>query len=79
MKILTAGDEKGMDIDIDSGENVDGFVVTDKDGNEAVIDSVTQMEKLKTLDPEELVNASNFMAETVKSLGVDATPKLLQK
>ena len=41
----------------------------DKDGNEAVIDSVTQVEKLKTLKPEELVNTLKFMVETVKALG----------
>ena len=45
--------------------------------NEAVIESVTHEEQLKSLEPKELVQASKFMVETVQTLGEDVATKLV--
>ena len=72
----------GDDMDVDSRENADCFVVVDKEGNEVVMESVTQehvAENLKTLEPEQLAKTSKFMAETVEILGEDAAAKVVEE
>jgi hypothetical protein len=65
-----------MDMDVESGDNAADYVVADHEGNEVILDTLTQeqvVEKLKTLEPEQLVKASEVMDQTIQSLGDSAT------
>jgi hypothetical protein len=62
------------DMDVESPEDAENFVVTDQLWNEVVMEKViaTQekvVEKLKTLEPEQLVKATGVMGEALKTLG----------
>lgn len=62
-----------VDMKMDSGDNANDFVVADHEGNEVVLEEVTQeqvVEKLKTLEPEQLVTAAEV---SIKTLGNSAT------
>jgi hypothetical protein len=61
-------------MEVESPQDMDGFVVTDKQGNEAVMEELicvqeNVVEKLKTLGPEQLVKATGLMGEALQSLG----------
>ena len=62
------------DMDMESPEDAENFVVADQLGNEVVMEKViaTQekvVEKLKTLEPEQLVKATGLMGEALMTLG----------
>ena len=62
------------DMEVESPQDMDGFVIADKQGNEVVMEEVaaTQekvVEKLKTLGPEQLVKATRLMGEALMTLG----------
>ena len=62
------------DMEVESPQDMDGFVIAVKQGNEVVMEEVaaTQekvVEKLKTLGPEQLVKATGLMGEALMTLG----------
>ncbi|MCO6517240.1 MAG: hypothetical protein J6586_12265, partial [Snodgrassella sp.] len=62
------------DMDVESPQDAENFVVTDKSGNEVVMEEVvaTQdkvVEQLTTLEPEQLVKATGLKGETLMKLG----------
>ena len=62
------------DMDVESPQDAENFVVADKSGNEVVMEKViaTQekvVEQLKTLEPEQLVQATWLMGEALMKLG----------
>jgi bacillopeptidase F (M6 metalloprotease family) len=59
------------DMDVESPQDAENFVIADKSGNEVVMEKViaTQekvVEQLKTLEPEQLVKATGLMGETLR-------------
>jgi hypothetical protein len=62
------------DMDVESPQDAENFVIADKSGNEVVMEQVigTQekvVEQLKTLEPEQLVKATGLMGEALMKLG----------
>lgn len=62
------------DMEVESPQDMDGFVVADKQGNDVVMEKVVTaqekvVEKLKTLGPEQLVKATGLMGEALMTLG----------
>jgi hypothetical protein len=62
------------DMDVESPQDAENFVVADKSGNEVVMEKVigTQekvVEQLKTLEPEQLVKATGLMGKSLMQLG----------
>ena len=67
------------DMDVESPQDVDNFVIADKSGNEVVMEKVVAaqekvVETLKTLEPEQLVKATGLMGEALMKLD-DTTAK----
>lgn len=62
------------DMEVESPQDAENFVIADKSGNEVVMEKViaTQenvVEKLKTLEPEQLVKVTGLMGEALMTLG----------
>ncbi|PWA71938.1 hypothetical protein CTI12_AA267660 [Artemisia annua] len=74
---LDTGMRSGDDMEIDSGgdgENIANYVVADREGHEVVLEKIVEtsesvVDKLKNLEPEQLVKATELMSGALKAFG----------